>query len=385
VECGSKRPALSGRGPSIRWIEAALIALAVGKPALTYAQETHSASAARSLQQCENETFVRDWSLAPEVELLAHYKGRLYVVGDVHGMPDSLFRLLAAGGLVSGQLARPKWSGGRAILIQVGDVIDKGPDSIAALDLLMELERQAQAVGGRVITIIGNHESAFLADPFGDQTVELRADAVRRKLDLCREVHSAKSKYGRWFRTRPVAVVVNGQFIAHAGWAGGASLEQLRTRYRDAVKSGAWDSPFTCGDHLAHPPKTGILNAKQWWGSDGAPFFAQLSALGVRQVLFGHDALAFGPRGEIAATFGTNDGRALIKLDVGVVYAFSTGRLYRCQSWLPGGGCALHETLVPGRAFEPLSVAPGPPPAVDPPRARLGCSPKTVRGRNARL
>jgi hypothetical protein len=307
------------------------------------------------------------------VELLAHYRGPLYVVGDVHGMTDEFFRLLVAGGLVSGRPGQPKWSGGRAVLVQVGDVVDKGANSIAVLDLLMDLEHQAKSAGGRVITILGNHEAAFLSEPFGNQTVELRADAARRKLDLCREVHSVKSKYGRWLRTRPVAAMVNGQFISHSGWAGSDSLEQLRTRYRDSVARDAWDSPFTCGDHLAHPPTTGILNVKQWWGRDGAPFFAQLRAFGVRQVLFGHDSIAFGPKGEIAATFGTGDGRALIKLDVGVVNGSSTGRLYRCRSWLKEGGCALHETLAPEHTFEPLSVAPGPPPPVEPPPARLGC------------
>ena len=54
---------------------------------------------------------------------------------------------------------------GRRVLVVVADVIDKGDQSLASIDLLTALEAEALAAGGRVVVILGNHEAEFLADP----------------------------------------------------------------------------------------------------------------------------------------------------------------------------------------------------------------------------
>jgi hypothetical protein len=42
--------------------------------------------------------------------------------------------------------------------VQTGDVVDRGRESIACLDELEKLRGQAQEDGGRVVTLLGNHE-----------------------------------------------------------------------------------------------------------------------------------------------------------------------------------------------------------------------------------
>ena len=69
---------------------------------------------------------------------------RIVAVGDVHGAYDRFVDILRAAGLVDG---RARWSGGRAILVQTGDVLDRGGDSRRVLDLLRRLERDAAARG----------------------------------------------------------------------------------------------------------------------------------------------------------------------------------------------------------------------------------------------
>ena len=66
---------------------------------------------------------------------------------------------LTAAEIVDGELA---WSGADAHLVIVGDILDRGPDSRAAMDLLMKLETEAEAAGGRVHVLIGNHEAMNL-------------------------------------------------------------------------------------------------------------------------------------------------------------------------------------------------------------------------------
>ena len=78
-----------------------------------------------------------------------------FVVGDVHGYPETLARLLREAGLVDAGL---RWSGHDARLWLVGDLVDRGPDGIGAIDLVMRLEREAP-----VRCLLGNHDAALLA------------------------------------------------------------------------------------------------------------------------------------------------------------------------------------------------------------------------------
>jgi Calcineurin-like phosphoesterase len=78
-----------------------------------------------------------------------------FVVGDIHGYPEALARLLRDAGLVDERL---RWSGHDARLWLLGDLVDRGPDGIGTIDLVMRLERE-----GPVRCLLGNHEAVMLA------------------------------------------------------------------------------------------------------------------------------------------------------------------------------------------------------------------------------
>src|SRR4029434_7702368 len=80
---------------------------------------------------------------------------RVVAVGDIHGAFDGFVAILRAAQIID---SRNRWSGRRAVLVQTGDVLDRGPDSRKAIDLLRQLERDAQRAGGRVVSLLGNHE-----------------------------------------------------------------------------------------------------------------------------------------------------------------------------------------------------------------------------------
>lgn len=80
----------------------------------------------------------------------------LYVVSDVHGYVDDLRQSLTEAGLVD---ADGGWTGGDAHLWVLGDLIDRGPDGVGAIDLVRSLQQQAP---DHVHMLMGNHEALAL-------------------------------------------------------------------------------------------------------------------------------------------------------------------------------------------------------------------------------
>jgi hypothetical protein len=168
---------------------------------------------------------------------------RVVAVGDVHGAHDAFLRILRAAGLVD---ARGRWSGGRAVLVQTGDLLDRGTDSRKVLDLLRRLERDAARAGGAVHALLGNHEvmrlvrdwryvsageyAAFATSGSASLRERVAAavepDAARRAV-LIKDVPLGMvemqraflpdGEYGRWLRERPVTVKINGVMYVHGG------------------------------------------------------------------------------------------------------------------------------------------------------------------------
>ena len=93
---------------------------------------------------------------------------RLVAIGDVHGDFEQLLNALTLAGVVAEAVDDDDddeaggrsfvWVGGTTILVQIGDVLDRGPNELPCWQLLAELARQAKASGGRVISLYGNHE-----------------------------------------------------------------------------------------------------------------------------------------------------------------------------------------------------------------------------------
>ncbi|MCK1521664.1 MULTISPECIES: metallophosphoesterase family protein [unclassified Bradyrhizobium] len=77
---------------------------------------------------------------------------RIYAIGDVHGRADLLQSLLT---VIDADLARS--NPGRAIQVFLGDYVDRGPDSRAVLDLLIERSKSHETV-----CLKGNHEIFLL-------------------------------------------------------------------------------------------------------------------------------------------------------------------------------------------------------------------------------
>ncbi|WP_128891709.1 metallophosphoesterase [Erythrobacter sp. HKB08] len=81
---------------------------------------------------------------------------RIVAVGDLHGDFEAWREIAQAAGIVDGH---GKWVGGDTVLVQLGDVTDRGPDSLKIIHDLQKLQRDAPDDGGQVIVLLGNHEA----------------------------------------------------------------------------------------------------------------------------------------------------------------------------------------------------------------------------------
>lgn len=81
---------------------------------------------------------------------------RIVAVGDLHGDFIAWRAIAQAAGIIDGH---GSWAGGSTVLVQTGDVVDRGPDSLRIIQDLMRLQREARHAGGTVIALVGNHEA----------------------------------------------------------------------------------------------------------------------------------------------------------------------------------------------------------------------------------
>ena len=104
--------------------------------------------------------------------------GNAYVVGDVHGCPEPLDRLLSTLGVTDDDL-----------VVFVGDLVRKGPDSAAVVDRVRSADN--------MFSVRGNNEEKLLR---GEKSLDSLSDD-----DLA------------WIESLPVAITIGENLIVHGG------------------------------------------------------------------------------------------------------------------------------------------------------------------------
>lgn len=90
--------------------------------------------------------------------------GRVVAIGDIHGDYEAYIEILHAAGLTN-ETGR-RWTGGETQLVQLGDVLDRGPDGLRILEHLEDLADKARRRGGTIHRLAGNHEAMHLTNDF---------------------------------------------------------------------------------------------------------------------------------------------------------------------------------------------------------------------------
>jgi hypothetical protein len=182
---------------------------------------------------------------------------RIVAIGDVHGSFDNFVAILRTAGLIDN---RRQWTGGKTVFVQTGDVLDRGPASRDAIDLLRKLEKDAPAAGGLVLPLLGNHEEMRLesdrryisageynafkgpdSNGLRDRAYEFLADENAKRAKATGEPFDQRAfrklfydntplgsvemqiafgpdgDYGRWVRDRKTVARINGIVFLHGG------------------------------------------------------------------------------------------------------------------------------------------------------------------------
>jgi hypothetical protein len=93
--------------------------------------------------------------LAPDPSFQFPAVERIVAIGDLHGDLSALRAALRLGGAID---EAGKWVGEKLVVVQTGDQLDRGDDEPQILELLLRLRGSAQAAGGAVHVLNGNHE-----------------------------------------------------------------------------------------------------------------------------------------------------------------------------------------------------------------------------------
>ena len=157
-----------------------------------------------------------------------------YIIGDLQGCQQRFSELTE----------RIRENDPQAELILVGDIVNRGPDSLGAL-------RAACKSGHTLSSVLGNHDLNLLAVAQGVRQ-QHRSDTLNQILTA-----PDREELLEWLRHRPLALERNGHLIVHAGVLPQWSLEktlELAREVEAALQGPDWIA-FLRGMYGALPAK----------------------------------------------------------------------------------------------------------------------------------
>jgi len=173
---------------------------------------------------------------------------RVMAVSDIHGDYDPFVNFLKTTQIIDDSL---DWNWGNGHLVIDGDLFDRGAKVYELLWMIYRLQRQAEAAGGAVHFLMGNHELMMLqADEryLNPKFTEVTLPALGRSHS---DLVSPNTVIGQWLRSLPAIVVLDSLLFVHGGISptlmhAGLSIDEINQaslRYfdlsRDEVKADA--------------------------------------------------------------------------------------------------------------------------------------------------
>jgi Calcineurin-like phosphoesterase len=207
----------------------------------------------------------------------------LWIVGDPQGYLEQLSRVLRSAGLLD---ASGAWAGGEQQVAVLGDLVDRGPQGLGVIELLMRLQGEAARAGGAVHVVVGNHDVQLLAaHRFGGDAVGAWLDTggVQSDLDGLTPSHVA------WLSQLPAQILLGDLLLQHADAlfyaAYGGIVEVVNAAFREVLQGSdrpGWDRLLAqFGEHRAFFGDHGQANLRGF-----------LDTFGGRQLIHAHTPIA---------------------------------------------------------------------------------------------
>ncbi len=197
-----------------------------------------------------------------------------YVIGDLHGHYRDYERLLQESGLANDKL---EWTGGTDTLWLMGDFFDRGASGIKCLEVTMSLQEQAASAGGKVASLLGNHELMILcAYQFRDYVTDMGetvSDQWLRWGGIEADLAAFNDTHADWIKTLPALAIEGDALLLHADAMlyveYGVTIESVNQAFFDLMESSdlpTWERTLAAfSEHMAFCslPMTGGQRARQ--------------------------------------------------------------------------------------------------------------------------
>jgi Calcineurin-like phosphoesterase len=184
----------------------------------------------------------------PDVPARRPAPARLVAIGDLHGDAGAARAVLRLAGAID---AHDAWIGGALVVVQLGDVLDRGDGEQDILDLFARLVGEARAAGGALLPLLGNHELmnaagdfryvtaggfADFADAPGVDASPVAADALPAAARARARALFPGGPYARRLAGHDVVMIVGDSVLVHGGlapaWATPARIDDTNRAAR---------------------------------------------------------------------------------------------------------------------------------------------------------
>jgi hypothetical protein len=149
-------------------------------------------------------------TLAP-IPLVVPVTGkRIVAIGDLHGDLGGTRSALRAAKAIDDN---DQWIGGDLVIVQTGDVLDRGDDELEIYQLLERLDADARKAGGALVLLDGNHELMNAARDYRYVTPGAMADFGADRQQALDPGRPWAKKLARF----NLVAIVDGTVYSHAG------------------------------------------------------------------------------------------------------------------------------------------------------------------------
>lgn len=149
----------------------------------------------------------------PEAYDVSDETDQILVTSDIEGNFYALTKLLQGNGVVDNEL---NWIFGSNHLVLVGDMVDRGYYVTEVLWLIYKMDSQAEAQGGKVHFILGNHDLMCMNGD--DRYASTKYTTIARSLGVeYKDLYGPDSEIGRWLRTKNAIEKIGDYLFVHGG------------------------------------------------------------------------------------------------------------------------------------------------------------------------